>query len=109
MPCWTVQESKVQFLAASTDPDVLATALEKLGYAVARVSDTVLTFQKNGQSGSYDGRTGRLELPQGWDLNEIKRPYSQETAESQARKFGWKLEWSTNAAGHRQAAVARRG
>ena len=109
MPCWTVQESKVEFLATSTDTGLLTTALERLGYAVARVPEGMLVFRKDGASGSYDPRTGRLELAQGWDVNEIKRAYSEQTVESQARKFGWQLEWSTNAAGHRQAVVQRRG
>ena len=109
MPCWSVQESKVEFLATSTDTGLLATALERLGYAVARVPEGMLVFRKDGQSGSYAPRTGRLELAQGWDVNEIKRAYSEQTVESQARKFGWQLEWSTNAAGHRQAVVQRRG
>ena len=109
MPCWSIQESKAEFLAKSTEPELLATALEKLGYTVDRVSDTVLVFRKGGASGSYDARTGRMELAQGSELNEIKRAYSEQTVESQARKFGWQLEWSTNAAGRRQAVMQRRG
>ena len=109
MPCWSVQESKVEFLATSTDADLLATALERVGYTVAHVPEGMLLFRKDGASGSYDPRTGRLELPQGWDVNEIRRIYAEQTVEGQARKFGWQLEWSTNAAGHRQAVVQRRG
>ena len=109
MPCWTVQESKVEFLATSTDTGLLTTALERLGYAVARVPEGILLFRKDGVSGSYDARTGCLELPQDCDVNELKRAYSEQTVESQARKFGWQLEWSTNATGRRQAVVQRRG
>ena len=109
MPCWTVQESKVEFLATSTDTELLAAALEKLGYSVARAPEGMLVFRKDGASGSYDPRTGRLEFPQDSDVNEIKRAYAEQTVESQACKFGWQLEWSTNAAGHRQAVVQRRG
>ncbi len=109
MPCWTIQESKVEFLAKSTDAELLATALEKRGYEVTRASETALVFRKDGGLGSYDPQTGRLGLAQGWDVNEIKRSYSDLTVESQARKFGWQLEWSTNATGRRQAVVQRRG
>jgi hypothetical protein len=109
MPCWTAQESKVEFLATSTDTGLLATALERLGYTAAFVPEGMLVFRKDGASGSYDSRSGRLELAQGWDVNEIKRAYSEQTVESQARKYGWQLEWSTNAAGRRQAVVERRG
>jgi hypothetical protein len=109
MPCWTVQESKIEFLATNTDTELLATALERLGYAVARVPEGMWVLRKDGVSGSYDPRTGRLELPQDCDVNEIRRAYSEQTVESQARKFGWQLEWSTNATGHRQAVVQRRG
>src|SRR3989454_12384939 len=109
MPCWTVQESKVEFLATSTDTELLAAALERLGYTAARAPEGMLVFRKGGASGSYDPRTGRLELAQGWDVNEIKWAYSEQTAERQARKFGWQLEWSNHAAGHRTALGQRTG
>jgi hypothetical protein len=109
MPCWTVQESKVEFLAKTTDRDLLTAALEKLGYEVTRASAAVLIFRKDGASGSYDAQSGRLGLAEGWDVNEIKRAYSEQVVESQARRFGWQLEWSINSAGRRQAVVQRRG
>lgn len=113
MPCDTIQRSEIEFLPNSTDTRMLTLALQHLGFEVAMLSDR-LVFGKqdtNGyyRSGSYDPETGRLELYSGWEINEIKRAYSEQTVESQARKFGWQLQWSTNKAGRREATVLRRG
>ncbi|MHB8412532.1 MAG: hypothetical protein ACYDDI_11390 [Candidatus Acidiferrales bacterium] len=109
MPCWTIQQSKVEFLASSTDMELLAAALQRIGYGVDRVSESELLLTKEGTSGRYDAQTGRLELAPGWDVNELKRGYSEEVVNSQARMFGWQIQWTTNAAGHRQAVTQRRG
>jgi len=113
MPCYTIQQSHVEFLAKSTDLTLLAEALRKLGFEVSELNDRLVLskLDANGyfRSGSYDRTTGRIELDSSWDVNEIKRAYSERVVESQARKFGWPLEWSTNAAGHRRATVLRRG
>ena len=113
MPCDTIQRSEIEFLPNSTDTRLLTLALERLGFEVAMLSDRLVLRKQdaNGyyRSGSYDPETGRLELYSGWDINEIKRAYSEQTVESQARKFGWQLQWKTNAAGNREAMVARRG
>ena len=113
MPCYTIQQSHVEFLAKSTDLTLLTEALRKLGFEVTEVSGRLDLRKRdpNGyfRSGSYDRTTGRLELDSTWEVNEIRRAYSERVVESQARKFGWQLEWSSNAAGHRQATVLRRG
>ena len=113
MPCYTIQQSHVEFLSKSTDLTLLTEALRKLGFEVSELNDRLVLrkLDANGyfRSGSYDRTTGRIELDSSWDVNEIKRAYSERVVESQARKFGWQLEWSTNAAGHRQATVLRRG
>jgi len=113
MPCDTIQTSKVEFLAQSSDPTLLTEALQKLLFDVVALDDR-LVFRKPDQngyyrSGSYDRRSGRLELHSAWDVNDIKRAYSERIVESQARKFGWQLQWNTNSAGHREATVLRRG
>ena len=105
MPCNTVQSSKVEILAQSTDVLLLQAALEGLGFQVFASSETLLTFYKNGQRGFFDKRSGRLQLAESWDSSEIKRAYSEQVVESQAKRFGWQLEWSTNAAGRREANV----
>ena len=106
-------KSHVEFLAKSTDLTLLAEALRKLGFEVSELNDRLvlrkLDANRYFRSGSYDRTTGRIELDSSWDVNEIKRAYSERVVESQARKFGWQLEWSTNGAGHRQATVLRRG
>ena len=113
MPCYTIQQSHVKFLAKSTDLTLLTDALRKLGFEVAQLDGRLVLRKQDGNGvfrlGSYDRTTGRLELDGAWDVNEIKRAYSERVVESQARKFGWQLEWSTSAAGHRQASVLRRG
>ena len=113
MPCYTIQQSQVEFLAKSTDLTLLTEALRKLGFEVTELSGRLDLRKRdpNGyfRSGSYDCATGRLELDNTWDVSEIKRAYSERVVESQARKFGWQLEWSTNTASHRQATVLRRG
>jgi len=113
MPCYTIQQSHVEFLAKSTDLTLLAEALRKLGFEVSELDDRLALRKQdsNGyyRAGSYDRASGQLELESTWDVNEIKRAYSERVVERQARKFGWQLEWSTSAAGHRQASVLRRG
>lgn len=113
MPCDTIQRSEIEFLPNSTDTGLLTLALERLGFEAAMLSDRLVLRKQDAdgyyRSGSYDPKTGRLELYSGWDVNEIKRAYSEQTVESQARKFGWQLQWSTNKAGRREATVLRRG
>jgi hypothetical protein len=113
MPCNTIQQSKVEFLPKNTDTGLLTQALERLGFEVSKHDDRLVLLGRDTYgyygSGSYDAKTGRLELSSGWDINEIKRGYSEQVIESQARKFGWQLQWSMNKAGHREATVLRRG
>jgi len=108
MPCWTVQKSKIEFLPQSTDASLLTQALQARGFLVENTG-TSLRFSKDNRAGSYTVKTGRLALADTWDVNDIKRAYSEQVVESQARKFGWQLQWKTNAAGNREAMVARRG
>lgn len=113
MPCNTIQQSKVEFLPKNTDTALLTQALERLGFEVSKQDDRLILLGQDNYgyygSGSYDAKTGQMELSSGWDINEIKRGYSEQVIESQARKFGWQLQWSTNKAGHREANVLRRG
>ncbi len=109
MPCNTIQRSKVEFLATSTDIALLAKALGALGYCRVTLQDQVLAFQTQNGIGSFSRETGKLILPASCDVNAIKRAYSVEVVQSQASKHGWKIAWSTNAQGHRHASVQRRG
>jgi hypothetical protein len=108
MPCDSVQQSKVEFLATSTDLDLLTKALEKMGWTVTRNGD-VLNFSKGYyETGSFNKKTGRMTLPESADLDEIKRGYSEEVVTTQAKKHGWQVSWSTNKAGKREALVVKR-
>src|SRR2546425_12883436 len=107
MPCNTIQQSKVEFLPNNTDTALLTQALERLGFEVSKQDDRLVLLGRdaygNYSSGSYDAKAGRLELSSGWDINEIKRGYSEQVIESQGRKFGWQLQWSTKKARRRDA------
>jgi hypothetical protein len=107
MPCWTRVESQVEFLATSTDTGLLHAALTELGYTVTQLEDG-LRFRRYGRTGSYTKATGRLE-GQDLDTAEVKRGYSEQAVGRAAQKNGWRVSWSTNAAGNRQAQVLRRG
>lgn len=107
MPCWTRVSSKVEFLAASTNVDLLAAALGSQGYAVERLEGG-LRFSQRGRAGSYDAKTGRLDAPATMDTAELKRGYSEQVVTSTARKNGWQISWSVNEDGNRVADVARR-
>lgn len=109
MPCNTIQRSKVEFLAASTDTGLLTEALRSLGFTNITLQDDMLSFRTQNGLGNFHKATGRLTLPESWDINAIKRAYSAQVVQSQATKHGWKIAWSTNTQGHRQAIVQRRG
>jgi hypothetical protein len=99
----------VEFLATATDINLLAEALKALGYQV-RVTETGLRFAKYGCSGTYNKATGKLESRGSvqLDIDEVKRGYSVQVVNSQAKKFGWKVQWSLNAAGNPEAIVEKR-
>jgi hypothetical protein len=103
----------VEFLATTTDLNLLAEALKALGFQVRIIEDGLqagLQFAKYGCSGTYNKATGKLETRgfQGLDIDEVKRGYSEQVVNSQAKKFGWKIQWKTNDAGNREAEVEKR-
>lgn len=109
MPCNTIQRSKVDFLATSTDLSLLTEALRSLGYSSVTLQDQVLAFRAQSGLGSFCKETGKLILPQSCYVDAIKRAYAVEVVQSQAHQHGWKIAWSTNAQGRHQATVQRRG
>ncbi len=109
MPCNTIQRSKVEFLAKSTDLGLLTKALRSLGFAdIAQVGEMLL-FRSPQGTGNYNQASGQLILPQSLEGNAIKRAYSEQVVDSQAAAHGWRIEWRTNEQGNRQAMVQRRG
>lgn len=107
MPCDTVQRSKVAFLEKSTDAKILKQALESLGFRVWE-SENTLTFTKAGRTGTYYKYSGEMQLPTTVDVDSIKRAYSKEVVNEQAREFGWEVEWRVNEEGNEEASVTRR-
>jgi hypothetical protein len=109
MPCWTRVESKVEFLAASTNVDLLDAALVAMGHRVAKTARG-LSFTLGRQSGSYEASTGKLTAYADLDTAEVKRQYSEGVVNHTAKKNGWQISWSTNEkTGNREAAVVKRG
>lgn len=112
MPCYSIQESKVEFLANSTDADLLAKALQKMGYTVHRKGNKVVYGKSDGwgsrTDGTYDTKTGKLEYTGNLDTAALKRAYSEEVVEHVADKNDWKIEWSTNPSGNKEANVYKR-
>jgi len=108
MPCNEIRLVSVEFSAA-TNAVILTAALEALGYSV-QLSDRALVFRRGewGREQSFDLRTKKMTADQSVDVAEVKRQYAEETVNNQAQKFGWQVNWQTNAAGNREAAVQRR-
>jgi hypothetical protein len=106
MPCNTVQRSKVELLANTTDKSLLARGLRAKGYTVHETTNG-LSVQRYGRAGSYDARTGKLTIPEQWDSQEFKRAYSREIVTQQAEQGGWSVEWSTNEQGQDEAIVQK--
>ena len=109
MPCNTIQRSKVEFLATSTDISLLIEALRLLDFESVAFQGEILVFRTQSGPGSFARSTGKLIVPESCDVNAIKRAYSVQVVQSQAVRHGWKTAWGTNAQGHRQAVVRRRG
>ena len=111
MPCDSVQQSQVEFLEKSTDTDLLTKALEKMGYTVVD-RGTYLQFQRYGTTGTYEKKTGKITSTGSYetvDTAELKREYSVQVVEKQAKKFGWSLSWSTSpTTGNQVAKVVKR-
>lgn len=108
MPCDTVIRSSVEFLATTTDLSLLAEALRAHGYQVTE-TDAGLYYQKYGSTGTYNKATGRLDTRgTELDIDSVKRGYSVAVVNSQAKRFGWKVQWKTNDAGNAEAIVEKR-
>lgn len=106
MPCDSIERTKVEFLAKSTDAKLLAKGLRAHGYAVTENSQG-LNISKRGKYGSYNQKTGALDIPQSWDSQEFKRAYSEQVVTQTAAEHGWEIEWKTNDAGNLEATVEK--
>lgn len=110
MPCNTIQRSKVEFLAKSTDVQLLIKGLQSLGLSHVEQVGELVVFRTQQGIGSYHRATGKLILPESFDGNAIRRAYSEQVVQTQAARHGWRVSsWTTNTQGHRQVIVQRRG
>jgi len=111
MPCDSIQTSTLVW-SAQTDPALLRKALEAEGFQVRDHGDRIF-FDKHYVQGTFFKATGQMvhtgRYSEEMDEASLKRAYSKEVVESQARKFGWKIQWKTNGAGQPEATVQRRG
>lgn len=108
MPCDSIQTNKVEFLAASTDAELLGIAIRKMRGTVIHVGNTVDFYDSRGRECSFNRQTGALTVPEGFDTNRLKRGYSEAVVESQAAAMGWEVSWTENENGNREATVERR-
>lgn len=109
MPCDQVITCRVHLLEKATDLKLLKKALENLGFQV-RETATGLSFSRGyRESGTYEKSTGKLNLPETVNGNDVKVEYSKETVNDQAAKFGWDVEWETNEEGQPEAQVSKKG
>lgn len=92
MPCWTIQEAKVEF-ASNTDRKLLLDALNSAGQRAVLQNDRI-TFA----SGEYDcvkhqfTFRGLNQQQAEEKVKEFKRAYSAQTVLSQAKRFGWQVK-----------------
>lgn len=113
MPCDTVRTSRVELRLDATDLGLLKKALESLGYE-ANVGNKLVTFNDKtfNVRGEYNITSGRLTAETigntRFDLNAVKRAYSEQVVNQQAEQMGWEISWSTNEQGEREFEVQRR-
>jgi hypothetical protein len=88
---------------------ILLDSLRQAGYR-AHQTENVIRFGKEAISGYFNTESCQMVIQNAEDGTEgqMKVAYSKEVVNSQAKRFGWKLDWSTNAAGNPVATVKRR-
>ena len=108
MPCDSVITAEMAW-AKTTDPVILTESLKQAGY-LAQQNGNVINFSRGRVSGSFNTETCQMAIRNAEDGTEgqIKIAYSKQVVESQGKRFGWKFDWKTNAAGNLVATVKRR-
>ena len=80
---------KIDFAIANFDH--LRAAIEAAGYTIVNESAGYLQFRSaTGQYGVF--RNGTFSVPRGWDVDAIKREYSQQIVRAAAAKYNWKIQ-----------------
>lgn len=81
-------QNRVSFDAANFDH--LAAALESASYRITHRAAGYLQFTDgSGQYGTF--QNGQFRVPQDWDVDAIKRQYSQQIIQAASKKYGWKI------------------
>ena len=107
MPCYTIRQTAVSFEKTAYKPghlDLMAAALDELGYQVQRNGATLKIWPKNttavaSNTIAYGG--GVLQVPSTlkriFTLDKLKEAYSRQAVRLQARRNGWLLREGANA------------
>lgn len=96
MPCYTVSTATVLF-GKNTDRELLALAADSLGVRISTFDSASGTVTI---SGSFRGSETET-------MAALKRAYSVEVVKQTAKRNGWSLNWSQDAAGNPVANVER--
>jgi len=92
MPCWTVQEAKVQF-SANTDRNLLNAALEADGLNPKLTGDIIKFNGGSYHCASHEFTFSGLNQKQADEkVAKFKRGYSAQVVLSQAKRFGWQVK-----------------
>lgn len=102
MPCFSIRRNVINL--EKVDRDLLAKALEALGYTVTKHPNGVLSFSNRYGSGYF--AAGKLTFDQDINLTEnaVKQAYSTQVVQAAAKKFGWQVK---NPAANQFVAVRR--
>jgi hypothetical protein len=97
MPCDTIQTTNVSFTLENTNLDLLEKALVGLGFNVTKQSNGRLVFygRERNENGSF--KDGKFQVNYSayrteFDINQVKRAYSQQVVQNTAQRYGWKLK-----------------
>lgn len=102
MPCYTISTLEVD--AGKMDTAHVIKALEAMGMYPRHTMKDVISHR----SGEYNHATG-IATWRGQDRTaELKREYSNQILQSQARRFGWTLRTSQNQSGNLKYTIAKR-
>lgn len=90
MPCDTIQTASVDLRAlGKLDAQLMLAALNGLKLGASITSDGVIRF---GRGETINVRTGESQFSSLRDANEIRRAYSNQVVQYQAKKNGWTLK-----------------
>lgn len=111
MPCDQVRTTDVKW-SKDTDVELLAAAMRDAGLRVNVSASGVLSFNRGNyqMSGTYNPNTCVMSTcDSSGDLEgQLRRGYSKQVVDSQAKRFGWKIEWQTNPKTGNMEATAKR-